>query len=563
MSRSSGGPAETTPKHDGYAPVVQVNLLGPIEIEADDGHSILLSAAKERSLVAALALAGGATMSTDSLISALWGEQPPTAARKTLQTYVWNLRRAVGTEHVVTEPAGYRLCISRADVDVHQFRALVRQGDAALTEGRFEEARDALRAAMTLWRGELLNGVAPHTGLAAEATRLEQECLAALEARIAADLACGHLEELVGELEFLVQQHPFRERLWGHLMVALYRSGRQADALATYQRVRKMLLDELGLEPGGELRRIETAVLRHELVAPSTTGYGARAADDPVRPSPVRYARAADGISVAYQSAGRGPIAILAIPGYIHHLDIWWNAPTDGLVRALTEIGRLTIFDKRGIGLSDRPEVLDVDAWTLDALAVLDAIGAARAVVLGISAGALTAIQLAACWPERVSALVLFDGTARQLVADDYPSGHDPAIVDAYATRLEAGWGTGVELASAAPSLALDPIVHAYWARYQRLSASPSSAMRFLRATTQADVRHLLPQIHVPTLVTHAEHDLLVPLAQGRYVADQIAGAEFVSFDSDIHLICVSDVLDELAVAMTSFLARTMAHTTI
>ncbi|HEY1741211.1 MAG TPA: alpha/beta fold hydrolase, partial [Acidimicrobiia bacterium] len=386
---------------------MQVRLLGPIEIDADDGHSIGLSAAKERSLVAALALAGGATVSTDALISALWGEESPSAARKTLQTYVWNLRRALGAERVVTEPVGYRLRISCDKIDVYNFRALVREGDDALRRGRIERAREALAAAIALWRGEPLSGVAPHTGLAADGTRLEQEYLAAMEARIAADLAGGAHHELVGELEYLVQQYPYRERLWGHLMVALYRSGRQADALAAFQRVRAVLRDELGLEPGGELRRIESAVLQHELVSPATAGDRAGAPDEAIRPTPVRYACAADGVSVAYQSAGMGPFEILAIPGYIHHLDIWWNAPTDRLVRTLTQMGRLTLFDKRGVGLSDRPDSIEVDDWTSDALGVLDAIDVERAVVFGISCGALTALQLAACHPERVRALVL------------------------------------------------------------------------------------------------------------------------------------------------------------
>jgi DNA-binding SARP family transcriptional activator/pimeloyl-ACP methyl ester carboxylesterase len=541
---------------------VRVRLLGPIEIDTDDDGSVVLSAAKERSLVAALALAGGATVSTDALISALWGEDPPNAARKTLQTYVWNLRRALGAQRVITEPVGYRLSVDRDEVDVHRFRSLVRDGDEALRSGRVGLAREALGAAVALWRGEPMTGIAPHTGLAADATRLEQEYLAAVEARIAADLAGGCHHELVGELEFLVREHPFRERLWGHLMVALYRSGRQADALAAYQRVRTLLRDELGLEPGGELRRIEAAVLSHNLALPEPEPAVPNRADLPVatnpaiRPTPVRYARAADGVTVAYQSAGTAPIDILAIPGYIHHLDIWWNAPTDQLVRTLAGLGRFTMFDKRGMGLSDRPETIDVDAWTLDALGVLDAIGSDRAVLLGVSGGALTAIQLAALHPERVSGLILFDGYARHLVADDYPMGHDPAVVESYAQWVEAGWGTGVALSYAAPSLARDPDVRAYWARYQRLSASPSAATRFLWATTNADVRHLLPLIDTPTLVAHAERDALVPVAQGRYVADHVAGAEFLPLDSDIHLICVSDVLDQLADAITDFLHK-------
>lgn len=535
---------------------VQVRLLGPIEIDTDDGRLVVLNAAKERSLVAALALAGGATVSTDSLISALWGEEPPGAARKTLQTYVWNLRRALGGDRIATEPVGYSLRISRDEVDVHRFRALVWEGDEALRAGRVDRARETLGAAVGMWRGEPFSGVAGHTGLAADATRLEQEYLAAVETRIAADLAGGCHHDLVGELEALVREYPFRERLWGHLMVALYRSGRQADALAAYQRVREVLRDELGLEPGGELRRIEAAVLRHELGSPAAGTPTLGAPDESIRPSPVRYARAADGVTVAYQSAGTGPIEILAVPGYIHHLDIWWNAPTDGLVHELAGMGRLTVFDKRGMGLSDRPETVNVDAWTLDALGVLDAIRAERAVVLGVSAGALTAIQLAARHPERVSALVLFAGYARHLAADDYPMGHDPAVVDAWARHVESKWGTGVALSSAAPSLAHDPNVRAYWARYQRLSASPSAATRFLQATNEADVRHLLPQIKVPTLVVHAERDVMVPMALGRYIADHVSGAEFLALDSDIHLICVSDVLDQLAGAMTTFLDR-------
>src|SRR4051812_34344393 len=328
-------------------------------------------------------------------------------------------------------------------------------------------------------------------------------------------------------------------------MVALYGSGRQADALNAYQRARTVLRDELGLEPGGELQRLEAAVLCHEL-GPASDGSSAVPGAE-LRPSPVRYARTSDGFNIAYQVAGSGPLDILSIPGYVHHLDIWWNAPTDRLVRTLTGLGRLTVFDKRGIGLSDRPENIGLDGWVRDAVGVLDAVGSEQTVLFGTSAGAPTALQLAALHPERVRALIIFNGFARQLAAPDYDIGHDPALVDAYVQIMEAGWGTGVELSSAAPSLADDPTVQAYWARYQRLSASPAAAMRYLRATVEADVRSVLADIHVPTLVIHAQRDLLAPVAQGRYVAEHIEGAEFVTLDSDVHLICVSDVLTEVA----------------
>jgi pimeloyl-ACP methyl ester carboxylesterase len=297
-------------------------------------------------------------------------------------------------------------------------------------------------------------------------------------------------------------------------------------------------------------------VLNHALSRPDTQDDEGASRSDPLRPSPVRYARTGDGLNIAYQVAGGGELDILSIPGYIHHLDIWWNAPTDRLVRALTDLGRLLVFDKRGIGLSDRPEQVGLEGWVRDALAVLDAAGSEQAVLLGVSGGSLTALQLAAHHPERVRALVIFDGFARQLAAPGYDIGHDPALVDAYARVLEAGWGTGVELSSAAPSLAADAKVKTYWARYQRLSASPTAAMRYLRATVDADVRAVLTDIRVPALVLHAERDVLVPVAQGRYLAEHIPGAQFVALDSDIHLICVSDVVAEVGEHIRTFLDR-------
>jgi len=528
---------------------VRVRLLGPIEV-VDDDRVVALPAAKERSLVAALGLAAGHDVPTDQLISALWGEEPPAAARKTLQTYVWNLRQALGSGAVVTTPTGYRMDVGADDVDVHAFRRSTREGDSAMRRGEVTRARELLTGALALWRGPALPGVAGHTGLAAEAARLEEEHLSALEARIDADLADGCDHELVGELEALLAEHPLRERLWGQLMLALYRSGRQADALRAYQRARDVLLEELGLEPGGGLRRIEAAVLNHE----AGPGAEVTSARDAVRPTPVGYATAADGVAVAHQAAGHGPPDVVAIPGYVHHLDIWWNAPTDRLVRRLTSMGRLVVLDKRGMGLSDRPESIDLEGWTSDALAVLDHLGIAAAVVLGVGDGSLSAIHLAAHHPDRVRALVLHNPTARHLADEGYEVGLAAEVVEPWVANLERGWGTGVALSTAAPSLSADPTVRAYWARYQRLSASPAGAMRTLRTALEADVRDLLPAVRCPTLVVHATRDVLVPVAQGRYVAEHIAGAELVELDSDVHLICVSDVLEQIADHVERFL---------
>jgi pimeloyl-ACP methyl ester carboxylesterase len=342
-------------------------------------------------------------------------------------------------------------------------------------------------------------------------------------------------------------------------MTALYRCGRQADALAAYQRARELLVSELGLEPGGELQRVEGAILRHDpaLAAPTPAGVPA----DSIIRSPVRYARSTGDVSVAYDVAGDGPVDVLAIPGFIHHLDIWWNAPTDRLVRGLTSLGRLIVFDKRGMGLSDRPDAVAIDDWVDDALAVLDTVGSKRPIVLGIAAGALTALTLAARHPDRVGGLMLYGGFARQLAAPGYDMGFDRELVESFAANLEARWGAGGSISFFAPSRAQEPGVRQYWARYQQLSASPAAAMRFFWTTIEADVRDLLPGVSVPTLVLHAERDQAAPIAQGRYVAERIPGAEMVTFDSDIHLMCLSDVMDDMTAEMSAFIQRTVALT--
>ena len=283
--RSSAGPAPTGSGRS-YRALVRISLLGPLQVEGEPG-TVVLGAAKERSLLSALALTPGSIVSTDALIAALWGDDPPAAARKTLQTYVWNLRQALGADVDLHRAAG--LCAVRR-------RRRRRRQPVPSTCARRRATPCATRLTPSRSRGRSPRpsrcgaatrspGVASHTGLATEAVRLKEEYLSALEARIAADLADGRHAELVGELEALVRDHPFREKLWGSLMVALYRCGRQADALAAYQRVRELLLEELGLEPGGELRRLEAAILDHDPVAWRAADAARRAVRQRARPA--------------------------------------------------------------------------------------------------------------------------------------------------------------------------------------------------------------------------------------------------------------------------------------
>jgi WD40 repeat protein/DNA-binding SARP family transcriptional activator len=252
---------------------VQFRILGPLEVLDDAGQPLALGGAKQRALLAVLLLHAGQIVSAERLIDELWGEDPPDTARNILQVYVANLRKVLepgrpkrtASALLKTQPPGYRLDLGGHALDLDRFERLVGEGRAALAAGQASAASTLLCAAVGLWRGPALGDVALLSRGQGALAELEERRLAALEERIQADLALARHSELVGELEGLVAEHPLRERLWAQLMVALYRSGRQADALAAFQRARERLVEELGIEPGAELRELEVQVLAQDV----------------------------------------------------------------------------------------------------------------------------------------------------------------------------------------------------------------------------------------------------------------------------------------------------------
>jgi DNA-binding SARP family transcriptional activator len=247
---------------------MEFRILGPLEV-AEGGRPVPLGGGKQRSLLALLLLHANEVVSNEQLVHELWGERPPATAAKSVQVYVSLLRKVLGpangtTGVLRTRGSGYVLCIAPDEVDVHRFERHVEQGRRALGAGEPEAAARELRQALALWHGEPLSDVAYEPFAQGEIARLQDMRLAALEDRIEADLQLGRHVELVGELEALVAQHPLRERLAGQLMVALYRSGRQAEALDAYTHTRDYLATELGLEPGPALRDVQAAVLAQD-----------------------------------------------------------------------------------------------------------------------------------------------------------------------------------------------------------------------------------------------------------------------------------------------------------
>jgi DNA-binding SARP family transcriptional activator len=242
---------------------MHLHVLGPVEASAD-GRPVSLGGPKPRAVLVMLGLEANRTLTADQLIEGLWGERPPASASKLIQTYVWRLRTALGEDagaQIVTRGRGYELRIDPECVDARRFERLLAVANRADEAG---EPLDAAREALNLWRGPALADLADEPFAAAEIRRLEELRMQATELAIAADLAAGRHRETAAEIDVVIAEHPLRERLHAQRMLALYRCGRQADALEAYRQARRMLVDEIGVEPGRELQRLHEAILRHD-----------------------------------------------------------------------------------------------------------------------------------------------------------------------------------------------------------------------------------------------------------------------------------------------------------
>jgi DNA-binding SARP family transcriptional activator len=251
---------------------MEFRILGPLEVW-DGGDEVSLGGPKPRALLAGLLLHPNEVVPTDRLIDELWGEDSPEDAAAALRVNVSRLRKALPQDVLTTRAPGYVIRVEPNELDLHRFERLVDEGRDLLARGLAAEASDRLRDALSLWRGPALADFAYDSFAQAAIARLEEIRVAAVELRIDADLVLGRHHELVGELEALVAEQPLREGLRRNLMTALYRSGRQAEALDAYQHARRVLVHELGIDPSPALQELEQAILRQdpslELVAPA------------------------------------------------------------------------------------------------------------------------------------------------------------------------------------------------------------------------------------------------------------------------------------------------------
>jgi DNA-binding SARP family transcriptional activator/class 3 adenylate cyclase len=521
-------------------------LLGPVEV-VDDGVPVPVAAGKQRALLALLLLNANHTVARDTIIDDLWGEDVPESARKMVQVYVSQLRKALPEPRLGTRGPGYALEVREDELDLDRFERLSAEGRDALSSGRAEEAARLLQEALALWRGPALAEFSEPFAQP-ERARLDELRTAAVELRIAADLELGRHAEVVGELETLVARHPHRERLRELHMQALYRSGRHAEALASYQDFRRSLVDELAIEPSPELKELHRRMLLQRQEAPSTgprrDAHRPRAGPAAALTSPegeVRFARSGD-VRIAYEVVGDGPLDLILVHGWVCTFQPAWENPRiAAFYRRLAAMGRLILFDKRGTGLSDRvsPERLpDLETRMDDVRAVMDAVGSERAVVLGISEGGSMSMLFAATYPERTLGLVLMGVFARMMHAADYPIGQTE---EEYERRLrvldEDDWArrTAQEwLGRVGPDVLQDESAVRWYVSYLMRSASPAASRAIRIMNREIDVRDVLPSIAVPTLVLCRSDEYFGD--RTRFVGEHIPGAQLVELPGNDHL---------------------------
>jgi class 3 adenylate cyclase len=281
----------------------------------------------------------------------------------------------------------------------------------------------------------------------------------------------------------------------------------------------------------------------------------------------TRYARASDGVSIAYQVLGDGPRDLVWVPGWISHVEAAWEEPTLArFFERLAAFSRLILFDKRGTGLSDR--VAETQLPTLeqrmdDVRCVCDAVGSKQAALLGVSEGAPMCLLFAATYPARTTGVIVFGGYARRQQTAGYPWGASAEQEEAFLEEIERDWGGPVGLDARAPSKLGDARFRENWARYLRMGASPGAVLALTRMNAEIDVRPILETIRVPTLVLHRSGDRVIAIEAGRYLAEHIPHASFVQLAGEDHLPWIGDadaVLGEIEEFLTGVRTQPKPH---
>jgi DNA-binding SARP family transcriptional activator/pimeloyl-ACP methyl ester carboxylesterase len=492
------------------------------EVHAD-GRPIKLALRKGLALLVYLAEAKGA-VAREIVATLLWPETDRETGLARLRRLLHRIELTLGQQVFETDRTSLRWSPAVAlQVDAHLFESACDRGD-------FDEA-------CQIYRGDFLAGFSPEdcpefddwAFFRREALR--GRLMHALERLVQDKTAAGDYFAATAHATRLAELDPLSEVYGRHLIRSLLLAGDRSAAERHHAALTRRLRDELGVTPEAETAALMSPAAAHSVPA-------------------TRYVKGA-GVHLAYQTYGSGPLDILVMPGFVSHVERAWEHPASRtFLASLTKLGRLIVFDRRGIGLSDRVgSAPDIDVTAEDIGTVLRAADARRVVLFGASECGPACIKFAVDEPRLVAGLILFGALAKGCWSQDYPHALRASQYDAWSKHLIAQWGGPVGIETFAPSLAGDPQARAWWAGLLRAASSPGGISAVLEAFRDADVRQLLPQIAMPTLVLHRRDDRAGRVAAGRDVASRIKGAQFVELDGNDHWFFAGDqqpVLDAI-----------------
>jgi DNA-binding SARP family transcriptional activator len=500
-----------------------VRTLGFPEIRRD-GRLCQLTLRKGLALLIYLAEAKG-PVGRDAVATMLWPESCEDVVRARLRRLLHRLQLTLGDNVLTTDRSTVRWSSA---IDLQLDSQLFEQ---ACDRGEFERA-------CRHYPGDFLEGFSPgdcpqfDEWAFFRREALRGRAIQALERVVHDKHAAGDYVAAAAHAGRLVELDPLSELYGRHLIRNLLLAGDRATAERHFEALTQRLRDELDVAPETETRALLNA-----------------GATLPIEDtSPTRYVSGGD-VHLAFQTYGAGRIDVLVLPGFVSHVERVWDEPRcRAFLSALTEMGRLVLLDRRGIGLSDRVGFNpSVDATAQDIGTVLDAAGSRRVVLFGASEGGPACIKFAADHPDRVAGLVLFGSLAKGSAASDYPHALQASQYDAWLRQLVAVWGGPAGIETFAPSLSCDPQARAWWAGLLRAASSPGAIKGVLEALRDMDVRHLLGRISVPTLVLHRHGDRAVRIGAGRHLASHIAHARFVELDGADHWVFAGDQQSVLA----------------
>jgi pimeloyl-ACP methyl ester carboxylesterase/DNA-binding SARP family transcriptional activator len=461
----------------------------------------------------------------DFAATLLWPESSEEVVRPRLRRLLHRLQLTLGDDVLTTDRSTVRWS-SAIDLQVDS-----RQFEQACDRGEFE-------LACSLYLGDFLEGFSPgdcpqfDEWAFFRREALRGRAIQALERVVQDKNAAGEYAAAAAHARRLVELDPLSEVYGRHLIRNLLLAGDRGAAERHLAALTQRLRDELGVALEGETR----ALLSMGATLP---------VEDP---PPTRYV-SGGGVHLAFQTYGAGRTDVLMLPGFVSHVERVWEEPRcRAFLSSLAEMGRLILFDRRGIGLSDRVGFSpSVDATAQDIGAVLDAAGSRRVVLLGASEGGPACIKFAADHPDRVAGLILFASLAKGSATPDYPHALQASQYDVWLKELIAIWGGPAGIETFGPTLSGDPQARAWWAGLLRAASSPGALKGLLEALRDTDVRNLLGRISVPTLVLHRRGDRAVRIGAGRHLAAHIAQATFVELDGADHWVFAGDQRPVLA----------------